>query len=469
VTAHDYDYDLLVIGSGPGGQRAAIAAAKLGKRAAVVDRRGMVGGVCLNTGTIPSKTLREAVLYLTGMTQREMYGASYRVKADITVADLTARTQHVVGREVEVVRHQLLRNHVDLLLGTATFVGEHTVSVEGGEHLRVSADKIVLAPGTRPARPDNVEFDDQRVVDSDGVLNLEHIPSTMVVVGAGVIGIEYASMFAALGTRVTVVDQRPNMLEFCDSEIVDSLRFHLRDLSVAFRFGEQVERVEVAEAGTITTLASGKRIAAETVMYSAGRQGATDELGLDNAGLETNSRGRLDVNEQFRTKLDHIYAVGDVIGFPALAATSMEQGRHAALHAFGEQVSSLGKMQPIGVYTIPEISYVGRHEGDLTDESVPYEVGLSRYRELARGQIVGDPYGMLKLLVHAEDRTLLGVHVFGTAATDLVHIGQAVMGCGGTIDYLVDAVFNYPTLSESYKVAALDATNKLRALDRLVR
>jgi len=259
------------------------------------------------------------------------------------------------------------------------------------------------------------------------------------------------------------------MLEFCDSEIVDSLRFHLRDLSVAFRFGEQVERVEVAEAGTITTLASGKRIAAETVMYSAGRQGATDELGLDNAGLETNSRGRLDVDEHFRTKLDHIYAVGDVIGFPALAATSMEQGRHAALHAFGEQVSSLGKMQPIGVYTIPEISYVGRHEGDLTDESVPYEVGLSRYRELARGQIVGDPYGMLKLLVHAEDRTLLGVHVFGTAATDLVHIGQAVMGCGGTIDYLVDAVFNYPTLSESYKVAALDATNKLRALDRLVR
>jgi len=468
MTERPYTYDLLVVGSGPGGQRAAIAAAKLGHKVAIVDRRSMIGGVCINTGTIPSKTLREAVLYLTGMAQRDVYGASYRVKSEITVADLTARTQHVIGREVEVVRNQLLRNHVDLITGTASFVDPHTLTVTGADQLTVTADKIVLAPGTCPARPSHVEFDEEHVVDSDGILKLERIPGTMVVVGAGVIGIEYASMFAALGTRVTVVDQRPTMLEFCDGEIVESLRFHLRDLSVSFRFGEQVEKVEIGTRGVVTTLSSGKRIAAETVMYSAGRQGATEELALDKAGLTPDKRGRIKVDECFRTDVDHIFAVGDVIGFPALAATSMEQGRLAALHAMGEKAGAISPFQPIGIYTIPEISYVGATEAELTEQAVPYEVGLSRYRELARGQIVGDSYGMLKLLVHATERTLLGVHVFGTGATDLVHIGQAVMGCGGTIDYLVDTVFNYPTLSEAYKVAALDATNKLRSLDKLL-
>ncbi|MGI8702028.1 MAG: Si-specific NAD(P)(+) transhydrogenase [Nocardioidaceae bacterium] len=468
MTSEEYDYDLLVVGSGPGGQRAAVAAAKLGKRVAVVDRRNMVGGVCINTGTIPSKTLREAVLYLTGMTQRDMYGSSYRLKEDISVSDLTARTQHVIGREVEVVRSQLVRNHIHLLAGTATFVDPHTLLVSGADRLTVSADKIVLAPGTRPARPSHVEFDNQHIVDSDGILELESIPATMLIVGAGVIGIEYASMFAALGTRVTVVDQRPSMLEFCDDEIVESLRFHLRDLAVSFRFGEQVEKVEASPRGTITSLVSGKRIPAETVMYSAGRQGATAELGLDMAGIEADKRGRIEVDDAYRTNVEHIYAVGDVVGFPALAATAMEQGRLAALHAMGEDTHSLCALQPIGIYTIPEISYVGATEAELTGQAIPYEVGLSRYRELARGQIVGDPYGMLKLLVHATERRILGVHIFGTGATDLVHIGQAVMGCGGTVDYLVNTVFNYPTLSEAYKVAALDATNKLRTLDRLL-
>ena len=465
---HSFDYDLLVVGSGPGGQRAAVAAAKLGAKVALVEKRGMVGGVCINTGTIPSKTMREAVLYLTGMSQRDMYGASYRVKDDITISDLTARTQHVIGREVEVVRNQLLRNHIHLHDGTARFVDAHTVMVEGSERLTISAARIVLAPGTRPARPEHVEFDDQRVVDSDGILGLDSIPSSMVVVGAGVIGIEYASMFAALGTRITVLDQRPSMLEFCDEEIVESLRFHLRDLAVSFRFGEQVDKVEITEKGTVTSLASGKRVPAETVMYSAGRQGATEELHLENAGVEVGPRGRISVDDSYRTDVEHIYAVGDVVGFPALAATSMEQGRLAALHALGEPAHGLTDIQPIGIYTIPEISYVGRTEADLTGDSVPYEVGLSRYRELARGQIVGDSYGMLKLIVHAQDRSILGVHVFGTGATDIVHIGQAVMGCGGTVDYLVDTVFNYPTLSEAYKVAALDATNKLRTLNRLL-
>jgi len=463
-----YDYDLLVVGSGPGGQRAAIAAAKLGHRVAIVDRRTMMGGVCINTGTIPSKTLREAVLYLTGISQRDMYGASYRVKDDITIEDLTARTQHVIGREVEVVRNQLLRNHVHLLTGSASFVDDHTISVDGPDHVVVSADKIVLAPGTSPARPDNVEFDGRRVIDSDGILELGALPTTMVVVGAGVIGMEYASMFAALGTRVTVVDARPGMLDFCDHEVVESLRFHLRDQGVSFRFGETVERVAVTEGGAITSLASGKRIPAETVMYSAGRQGATADLNLEAAGLKADRRGRITVDDRFRTEVPHIYAVGDVIGFPALAATSMEQGRLAGMHAMGEPAGEITALQPIGIYSIPEISYVGRSEDELTEAAVPYEVGLARYRELARGQIVGDSYGMLKLLVHSEDRTILGVHVFGTGATDLVHIGQAVMGCGGTVDYLVDTVFNYPTLSEGYKVAALDATNKLRDLGRLM-
>jgi NAD(P) transhydrogenase len=463
-----YDYDMLVIGSGPGGQKAAIGAAKLGKRVCVVERRHMVGGACVNTGTIPSKTLREAVLYLTGLSMRELYGQSYRVKNEITVQDLLARTQHVIGREIEVVRSQLFRNHIDLVIGTARFVDPHAVEVDGaGDRRRLTADVVVIATGSRPARPAHVEFDDGRVVDSDGILSLERIPDTMVVVGAGVIGIEYASMFAALGTRVTVVEKRDTMLEFCDPEVVESLKFHLRDLSVTFRFGEEVEKVAVGSQGTVTTLVSGKRVAAGTVMYSAGRQGVTDELDLAAAGLAADERGRISVDPWYRTPVPHVFAVGDVIGFPALAATSMDQGRLAALHAFGVPANELQDIQPIGIYTIPEISFCGRTEVELTDAAVPYEVGVSRYRELARGQIVGDSYGMLKLLVSTATRHVLGVHVFGTGATDLVHIGQAVMGCGGTVDYLVDTVFNYPTLSEAYKVAALDATNKLRAVDRM--
>ncbi len=464
-----YEYDLVAIGSGPGGQKAAIAAAKLGKHVAVVERKDMVGGVCVNTGTIPSKTLREAVIYLTGMSMRHLYGESYRVKQDITVQDLLARTQHVIGREIEVVRSQLFRNRVDLLPGTGTFLDQHRIKIDRGEHGEqriVTADKVVIATGTRPARPDSVEFDERRIIDSDGILALEALPESMVVVGAGVIGIEYASMFAALGTRVTVVEKRPGMLDFCDPEIVESLKFHLRDVAVSFRFGEEVAGVDADTDGTVTSLRSGKKIAAQAVMYSAGRQGLTEALDLEAAGLEADDRGRLVVDEHYRTKVDHIYAVGDVIGFPALAATSMDQGRLAAQHAFDEPAGELRGLQPIGIYTIPEISYVGLTEGELTSQAVPYEIGVSRYRELARGQIAGDSYGMLKLIVHAEDRSILGVHVFGTNATEIVHIGQAVMGCGGTVDYLVDTVFNYPTFSEAYKVAALDVTNKLRQVAR---
>jgi NAD(P) transhydrogenase len=464
-----HDYELLVIGSGPGGQRAAIAAAKLDRRVAVVERPDMLGGVCLNTGTIPSKTLREAILYLTGVDQREIYGQSYRVKDEITISDLTARTTHVVTRENDVVRSQLTRNRVAIIPGTAHFTAPNEVEVDdgGGRTRKVSADNIVIATGTTPARPSSVAFDEKTIIDSDGIIHLERVPRSMVVAGAGVIGIEYASMFAALGTKVTVVERRDRMLEFCDEEVVEALKYHLRDLAVTFRFGETVASVEAHPQGAIALLRSGKKIPADTVLYSAGRQGMTEHLNLEAAGLTADDRGRISVDEFFRTSVPHIYAVGDVIGFPALAATSMEQGRLAAHHACGEQTVTNDVPQPIGIYSIPEISFVGRTEDQLTEACVPFEVGVSRYRELARGQIVGDSYGVLKLLVSPVDRKLLGVHVFGTGATELIHIGQAVMGCGGTVDYLVDAVFNYPTLSESYKVAALDATNKMRQVTKL--
>ncbi len=325
----------------------------------------------------------------------------------------------------------------------------------------------MIAVGTRPARPKTVDFNERTVLDSDGILHLEKIPDALLVVGAGVIGIEYASMFAALGSRVTVVEARPRLLDFCDAEVIEALQYHLRDLNVVFRLSEEVVGVDEHDGGTITHLKSGKRILADTVLYSAGRQGATDALDLGKVGIEADPRGRISVDEYYRTSVEHIYAVGDVIGFPSLAATAMEQGRLASAHACGLEVKPISDSLPIGIYTIPEISFVGSTEEQLTLSQTPYEVGISRYRELARGAILGDAYGMLKLLVSAEDRRLLGVHAFGTTATELVHIGQTVMEFDGTVDYLVGAVFNYPTLAEGYKVAALDATNKLRAISSL--
>ena len=463
-----YDFDLLAIGCGPAGQRAAIQAAKLGRRAAVVERRS-IGGVCVITGTIPSKTLREAVLHLTGFAQRGVYGQSYRVKEEITVDDLRTRFQDVIRRETDVIRDQLTRNHVTIIEGSARFLDPHTLLVErnDGSERKFSAETIVIASGTRPSRPASVAFDDRTILDSDSLFLMERIPGSLVVVGGGVVGIEYASIFAALGTKVTVVDKRRQILDFCDDEILEGLQHHLRDLGLTFRLGEEVTAVEALEEGALVQLASAKRIATEMVLYSAGREGATDELDLENAGLSADERGRIAFGSHYRTAAEHIYAVGDVVGFPALAATAMEQGRIAALDALGQPVRSEPELIPIGIYTIPEISFVGKTESELTDAGVAYEVGISRYRELARGAILGESYGLLKILVSPEDRGLLGVHVLGTGATELVHIGQAVMGNGGTLDYLVDTVFNYPTLAEAYKVAALDAQNKLHAVRRL--
>jgi NAD(P) transhydrogenase len=461
------DYDLVVVGSGPAGQKAAIQGAKLGKNIALVERHVSLGGACVNTGTIPSKTIREAILYLTGLNQRAIYGQSYRLKDAVSIEDIALRTRYVVEREREIIRDQLLRNHVAILDGCARFVDEHTLVIDGrdGAERRVTAESIVIATGSKPAHPPEIEFNGTTVLDSDDiVLKLAQLPATIVIVGAGVIGIEFASMFAALGSKVTVVDARDGMLDFCDPEITEALRYHLRELNVVFRFGERVVKVEARANGTLTSLESGKLIPADVVFYSAGRQGAVADLDLANAGLEADSRGRIAVDEEYRTAVPHIFAAGDVVGFPSLASASAEQGRLAACEIFGVPTNAGQAPLPIGIFSIPEISYIGKTETELTEAMIPYEVGIAHYRELARGQILGESHGLVKLLVSPEDRKLLGVHAFGAGATEVVHIGQAVMGLGGTIDYLVESVFNYPTFAEAYKVAALDALNKLRAI-----
>jgi NAD(P) transhydrogenase len=458
-------YELLVIGSGPAGQKAAIQAAKLGRRVGLIERSNVLGGVSANTGTIPSKTLRAAILDLTRLAGRAVYGDAYRVKSTITMDDLVWRTQHVVEHERRVVREQLRRNGVEVIEGTASFLDPQTLEVAGPQPSPRSADRIVIAVGTQPARPQGIDFDDRTVIDSDGLGNNDRVPATLTVVGAGVIGLEYASMAAALGVTVTVIDKRLRLLDFVDEELVDALHYHLRGLGVTLRLGEEVAAVERRPDGTaVTHLVSGKRIPSDVVLYAAGRQGATDDLNLAAAGLEADARGRIAVDAQFRTAQSHIFAAGDVIGFPSLAATSMEQGRLAACAAFGIPASAMPSLLPYGIYTIPEVSYVGRTERELTDARVPYVAGIARYRELIRGEMAGDNAGLLKLLVNTESRALEGVHVFGTAATELVHIGQTVMAAGLPLDYLVEAVFNYPTFSDAYKVAALDAMNRLNEL-----
>jgi NAD(P) transhydrogenase len=457
-------FDLFVLGTGPAGQRAAVQAAKLGKKVGICEKRETVGGVCVNTGTIPSKTFREAVLYLSGIAQRANYGASYTVKDDVTMQDLLFRCNQVITREIEVIRAQMKRNGIALLGGAAAFTGPHALTVAGvSGTVEVEAENVVIAVGTKPAPPP-VPVDGETVIDSDGILTLKRLPRSLVVIGAGVIGVEYASMFAALGVEVTIVDKRPVLLDFVDDEIAEALSFFLRKLNCTLRLAEEVGAIAVERPGrVVATLKSGKKIGADLLLYSVGRVGATAALNLAAAGLEADERGRLKVNEHYQTSQPHIYAVGDIIGFPALASTSMEQGRLASCHAFGVACTSLPHLFPYGIYSVPEISMVGKTEEELTRESVPYETGVARYNEIARGAIVGDDIGLLKILVHRETRLILGVHILGTAATELVHIGQAFIALGGTLDVLVDTVFNYPTFAECYKVAALDAYNKLRS------
>ncbi len=469
--SHQYDYDLLVIGSGPAGQRAAIQAAKADRRVALIEKKSVLGGVSVNTGTIPSKTLREAVLDLSGYGEREFYGLSHTLRRRIDMSDLLLRVDTVVRHEIDVTRAQLLRNRVEVFAAAASFVDAHTLRldyVDGAGQRNLTAAHIIIAVGTEATRDDHIPFDGRRVMTSDDILTMDRLPRTLAVVGAGVIGCEYASMFAALGVRVTLVDRRPRLLPFVDGEICDTLAYLLRENRVMFRLNESVKAIEVLEEDETDhvriTLDSGKQIVAEKALYSIGRTGNTSRLDLGNAGIEPDDRGRIAVNENYQTCVPHIYAVGDVIGFPSLASTSMEQGRLAACHALNIKTTSVPELFPYGIYTIPEISMVGRNEEELTHDGVPYETGKARYREIARGQILGDSTGLLKLLFHIETRKLLGVHIIGEGSSELVHIGQAVLAFGGTVDYFVNTVFNYPTLAECYKTAAFDGINRIGQL-----
>lgn len=456
-------YDLVVIGSGPAGQKAAIASAKLGKKVAVIDRREMVGGACLHTGTIPSKTLREAILYLTGFREKSFYGRDYAVSHEITAADLAFRVQKVLEREMEVVRNQFARNGVVLVPGAARFVDAHTLEAAStGETVRLSGDHVLIACGTRPARSPTVPIDGRRILDSDQLIGMKTLPRAIIVVGAGIVGLEYASMLSALHIQVTVIEARPTVLDFVDRELVDSLTYFMRGRRAVFRLGERLVSVEAQDSRVVARLASGKEVHADALLYAVGRQTNADLLNIEAAGLTADPRGRIAVNGVYQTAVPHIYGAGDVIGFPALASTSMEQGRLAACHMFGHAMDHRGETVPYGVYTIPEIAMVGKTEAELTEAGTPYEIGISRFEELAKGQMLGLETGLLKLLFDPKTHKLLGVHIFGEHATEIVHIGQAVLALDGTIDYFRDSVFNYPTMAEAYKVAGLDGLNRLR-------
>jgi NAD(P) transhydrogenase len=457
-------YELIVIGSGPGGQRAAINAVKAGKRVALVEKQSAVGGVCINTGTIPSKTMREAVLHLSGFYDQSFYGANYHSKDQITMADLNFRVQRVIENEVSVIQDQLKRNGVDLFHGLAKFTGPHSIRVENNNGFsELEGDYVILATGTKPAANPKVPINGRNIINSDQILAMPQVPRTLIVVGGGVIGVEYACMFATLGVRVIIVEKRPRLLEFADTEMVEALSYNMRDRRTTMRLSEEVESVEELPDGKVAAnLVSKKRIIADALLYAVGRAGNVEPLDLPAAGLSADNRGRIKVDENFRTSQPHIFAVGDVIGFPSLASVSMEQGRIAAARAFGLDVHSDPAGYPYGIYTIPQISFIGKTEEQLTDEDVPYEVGVAYYREIARGQITGHVDGRLKLLFHRETLELLGVHIFGEDAAELLHIGQAVLLLKGKVSYFKNTVFNYPTLAECYKTAAFNGLNRLQ-------
>jgi NAD(P) transhydrogenase len=473
-------FDLAVIGTGPAGQKAAIQAAKLGKSVVIIEKNNVLGGATVNTGTIPSKALREAVLHLTGVGRRGLFGEVARVKKNITISDLIYVSQNVIHTELAVIRDHFDRNGVELVWGSARFDDDNVLYIDRPDDFEViSAEKFVIATGTRPAKPASVPFDGHSVFCSDDLLKLDHLPRTMIVVGGGVIGTEYTCMLAALGVKVTLIEGRREVLGFLDNEISEAFQYHMRRTGITLRLGEKVAKITHIAANDSrpgpdvkadshggplvqATLESGKQIVAQTLLYAVGRQGTTGALKLDKVGVHNDDRERLKVNEHYQTEAPHIYAVGDVIGFPALASTAMEQGRLAVCHAFGVPTRSLPELFPYGVYSIPEISMVGKTETQLTEAGVPYEAGIAQYKELARGQLLGDDTGMLKLLIHQENLSILGVHAIGTGATELIHIGQAVMALGGTVEYFINNVFNFPTLAEAYKVAALNGMNKLR-------
>ncbi|WP_158810215.1 Si-specific NAD(P)(+) transhydrogenase [Beijerinckia sp. L45] len=460
-----HDFDMLVIGSGPSGRRAAIQSAKLGKSVLVVEKGRRVGGVSVHTGTIPSKTLRETVLNLSGWRERGFYGRAYRVKQDIEASDLMARMRKTLDHEVEVLEHQFSRNAVKTVRGQARFVGPHEIEVTGdaGETRVYTAANILIACGTTPFRPENVPFNGTTVLDSDEIVDLKKLPRSLAVIGAGVIGVEYATIFSALDVAVTLIEPRPTFLDFIDKEIIDELVHDFRDRKLALRLGSAVTAIALNEAGAPSiTLANGRIVQADMLLYAAGRVGATTALNLEVTGITADHRGRIGVTPNtLQTSVPHIYAAGDVIGFPSLASTSMEQGRLAAGHAFGLKPSSMPESFPYGIYSVPEISMVGMAEEEVRNKDIPHECGIARFRETSRGQIMGLNSGMMKLIFSTETRRLLGAHIIGEGATELIHIGQAVLNLKGTIDFFIENTFNYPTLAEAYKIAGLDAWNRM--------
>ena len=463
-------YDLVVIGSGPGGQKAAIQASKLGKKVAIIEKEKLIGGAEVNTGTIPSKTLREVAIHLSGFSKRSFFGESYRVKKDITVTDLIKYSDKVKENELNVILSDFEKNGIELIFGHASFVDEHVIEIAFEDFTEtIYGEKIIIAVGTEPARPGNIEFSNKNIYCSDTILAMEELPKSMIIVGGGVIGTEYACILSTLGIEVTIIEGRSQLLDFLDSEIAEALQYHLRDRSIILRLNEKVVKIEpfVSKNGAEKVqaiLESGKKVVAQSLLYCIGRVGVCAKLKLDRVGINYDDREKLKVNENYQTNVPHIYAVGDVIGFPALASTSMEQGRIAACHALGFECTSIPELSPIGIYTIPEISMVGKTEKELTAAGIPYDVGIAQYEETARGQIIGDQTGMLKLLIHQETLQILGVHIIGTGATELIHIGQSVMAFHGTVDYFINNVFNYPTLAEAYKIAALNGKNRILEL-----
>lgn len=458
-------YDLVVIGSGPAGRRAAIQAAKLGKSVLVVENRLRLGGVSVHTGTIPSKTLRETVLNLSGWRERGFYGLAYRVKKEIEGKDLGARLRMTLDHEIEVLEHQFARNGVRTFGGLAKFLDANRISVidpSGDQHV-FGFDYAVIAVGTAPFRPANIPFNDHSVLDSDSLVGEPRVPRSLTVIGAGVIGIEYATIFSALDVPVTLIEPRESFLDFIDREIIEEFTHDLRKRGMTIRLGAKLDRVELDEQGwAVAILSDGRRIRSDMLLYAAGRVGATGTLGLESCGVVPDERGRLKVDPvTFQTAVPNIYAAGDVIGFPSLASTSMEQGRIAALHAFGASMPPAPQFFPYGIYAVPEISTIGLSEQQVRAQGIAYECGVARFRETSRGHIMGLQSGMMKMIVSLETRKLLGVHIVGEGATELIHIGQAVLNLGGTLEYFVENTFNYPTLAEAYKIAALDAWNRM--------
>ncbi|MEI4197426.1 Si-specific NAD(P)(+) transhydrogenase [Roseovarius sp. E0-M6] len=457
-------YDLIIIGSGPSGRSAAIQAGKLKRRVLVVDRKDRLGGVSVHTGTIPSKTLRETVLNLSGWRERSFYGRSYRVKDDIEAQDLKARLHKTLDYEVDVLEHQFNRNHVDTLMGMARFIGPNEIEVatEAGDTTTLTADRFLIATGTSTYRPDYVPFNGKTVLDSDEFLELGQIPRSLTVVGAGVIGVEYATMFSALDVRVTMIEPRDSFLDFIDHTIIQEFTHQIRENGVDLRLGSPIEKIEDAGEHVEVTMGNGRHVRSEMLLFAAGRMGATSRLDLDKAGLETDHRGRLDVDRKtYQTSVKHIYATGDVIGHPSLASTAIQQGRVAACHALDTPTLPESPWFPYGIYSVPEISTCGMSEEEMQERGIPYEVGVARFRETSRGHIMGLEHGMLKMLFSLKTRRVLGVQIVGEGATELIHIAQAVLNLKGTVDYFVQNTFNYPTLAEAYKIAGLDAFNRM--------